>query len=190
MTRRQRMPGRMPRRATDRVDAVADRVLAVLGLLAVVIAVAAGWGAAARVVERSQAEAATRTRVLAVLQAPAPVKPAPYGGATAMVRVPAVWTAPNGLTRQDAVPVRTGLPAGARVPIWVDPDGAPAAAPVQASDAVVEGVVAALGVLTLGSFLLGAAWSGVRHLTGVRNAAAWAREWEQVEPRWRRDLHS
>jgi hypothetical protein len=53
---------------------------------------------------------------------------------------------------------------------------------------VVGGITAGFGVLCAGGTLLAAMWFAVRGLTARSNARRWGREWEQVEPGWRRHL--
>jgi hypothetical protein len=70
----------------------------------------------------------------------------------------------------------------------VDAEGEAVARPVSPQNAVVGGITAAFGVLCAGGTLLAAMWFGVRELTARHNARGWEREWEQVEPDWRRRL--
>jgi len=74
--------------------------------------------------------------------------------------------------------------AGTTVPVWVDRAGRIAPASPGALDAVAVGVVVGLGITGAGGLLLVLAWTSLRHAVEVRNAAAWAREWETVEPEW------
>ena len=70
------------------------------------------------------------------------------------------------------------------MPIWVDREGRHAPAPPTRVDAVVLGVVAAVGVVVVGCLALAGTWLGVRSWIRALNTAAWAREWALVEPEW------
>ena len=94
------------------------------------------------------------------------------------------YTDGAGRVHEAEVPA-TGPPsAGTTVPMWVDRAGRPAAAPPGALEAVVHGAVVGLGIAGAGGLLLIVAWMGLRHAVDARNATAWAREWETVEPEW------
>ena len=58
----------------------------------------------------------------------------------------------------------------------------------RSAEAVASGIGAALTVVALSWAMLSLVWSTVRRLTAARNAAAWARQWARVEPRWRRSV--
>ncbi|OLT00073.1 hypothetical protein BJF90_07155 [Pseudonocardia sp. CNS-004] len=79
-------------------------------------------------------------------------------------------------------------PAGTEVEVWVDAAGEAVSRPMTPLTTVIGGITTALGVLCAGGSLLAAMWFGVRGLTARRNARGWEREWEQVEPDWRRHL--
>jgi hypothetical protein len=66
----------------------------------------------------------------------------------------------------------------------VDRSGAVTAAPVRGLDVVAGAVTGAGGVLAVGAGVLGGIWLGVRWAVLRLDSARWAREWEQVEPRW------
>ena len=74
--------------------------------------------------------------------------------------------------------------AGTTVPVWVDRAGRLAPAVPGAHDAVVVGAKVGLGAAFTGGLLLVLAWLAVEDFVDQRNGAAWAREWEKVEPLW------
>jgi hypothetical protein len=53
---------------------------------------------------------------------------------------------------------------------------------------VAFGISATITVVALSWAVLSLVWSTVCRLTAARNAAAWARQWARVEPRWRRSV--
>jgi hypothetical protein len=178
--------GRLPRRRTDRVEDVAAVVLASVAIVMGLVAFWVGRAGQTAQMERAVAEAAERVPVRVVLLAPAEVLPAVDGVGTPIpVQVPARWTAPDGSERLGVVTVGFRSPAGTELPKWVDRrTGGIVAPPVPAAGAGWVGVLGGLGVALVGWLVLGCAWWGVLRWTGVRNDAAWAREWADIEPRW------
>jgi hypothetical protein len=89
-----------------------------------------------------------------------------------------------GRTREGALWL-TGAPlVGTSVQVWVDRAGQLAPAVPGAQDAVVVGATVGLGAAFTGGPLLVLAWLAIEDLVDQRNGAAWAREWEKVEPLW------
>jgi hypothetical protein len=184
---RHSVAGRLPRRASDRVEDAVAWVLIVAGLLLVVVAGVFGLGVYGRESERAELEIASRSQVRAVLIEDAQLVSGELGERLP-VRALARWTDRNGLEHSRAVDVGRAAPAGTEVEVWVDAEGEAVARPVSPQNAVVGGITAAFGVLCAGGTLLAAMWFGVRELTARHNARGWEREWEQVEPDWRRRL--
>ncbi|WP_221321212.1 hypothetical protein [Actinoplanes sp. L3-i22] len=98
----------------------------------------------------------------------------------------AIWTAPDGSSRNGIVQATVSDRAGTRIPIWVDRSGALRAPPVHhdpAAQAVAIGIAVFLCVA--------AAFAGLhriaRALLDRRRERAWTREWLEVGPRWSRD---
>jgi hypothetical protein len=189
-------------RPTDRAEDLAAWLLTALGLLAVVGAVAVGLAAHDAALRPGRTDDLTAVR--AVLLTDVPVAPAAARRVPQDVpRTTVAWTTPEGTVRTGELVVRRPLGAGTEITAWVDragrltwsgtctpplPVGGPDLCdpPSRGPEAVAFGVVAAL-VTAVGAWLvLVLAWSGVRRVTAARNAAAWAREWAHVEPRWSR----
>jgi hypothetical protein len=179
--------GRLPRRASDRVEDAVAWVLMVAGLLLVVVAVVTGLGVYGRESARAELESSSRSQVRAVLLEDAQLLTGALGEQLP-VRAPARWTDGNGIEHSGVVDVAGVKPAGTEVEVWVDAAGEAVSRPMTPLTTVIGGITTAIGVLCAGGSLLAAMWFGVRGLTARRNARGWEREWEQVEPGWRRHL--
>ncbi len=167
---------RARRRGTDRVEDAVAWLLTALALITALGALAVGVAGYSEGMNRVRAEAAERRAVLAVLAEPTTSLGPP--------QVRATWTGRDGAPVTAPVPVRGQLPAGAPVRVWLDARGHVTGAPMDPGNAVVVGWVRGVLVALCGWSLLALAWAGVRRLLAARNAAAWAREWERVEPSW------
>ncbi len=148
---------------------------------------AVGWAARSAAAER-QAERSWR-QVSAVLLGSASLSASADGFGSSSWGL-ARWTAPNGRTRRGVVPVRIGLTAGQRAPVWVDRAGAPTGPP-QSRRAVLAREVgaAAVGSLALGILLLCVAGAG-RWTLDRRRLAGWETAWATVAPQWTRRFRS
>lgn len=174
---RRRRPVRSARRrATDRVEDAVAWLLTALALITTLAAFAVGQSGYGQAMDRVRAETADRTMVRAVL----------VDQATAFgpQQVGARWPGPGGVVVTGQVRVRERRPAGAEVLVWFDGEGRVADAPMQPSAAVAAGWIRGVLAALSGWSLLALLWVGVRRLVASRNAAAWAREWERVEPSW------
>lgn len=123
-------------------------------------------------------------QVDAVLLRPAP--PQYYGyGSMATFWVAGRWRAPSGVTREGMVPTRTGVPAGAKVSIWVDWAGrVTGRRPLTVDMVKVRTVLAGfLSVAGLGLALL-IVTGLLRLLLNRRRMAYWGIEWACFGPRW------
>jgi len=145
-------------------------------------------GLAAHQAAHGHAGAASPVR--AVLLADAPPPPAvDQRVPSPRLRAAVAWTGPDGAGHVASVSVAPGLPAGSAVTLWVDGAGRVMADPAERSaEAWAFGISAGLTVVALSWALLTLAWSAVCRVTASCNAAGWAREWAQVEPRWRRSV--
>ncbi|HEX9065280.1 MAG TPA: hypothetical protein VF843_09235 [Streptosporangiaceae bacterium] len=122
--------------------------------------------------------------VSAVLLQPPP--PQFYGyGSMSTYWVPGRWRAPSGTVRSGMIPVRSGIPAGGRVSIWVDQSGAQTGrhpmttAMVRMRSMLVElGTVAGLGLVLCA--LAGLAAAALNR----RRMIAWGIDWACFGPRW------
>ncbi|MEU0511582.1 MULTISPECIES: Rv1733c family protein [Amycolatopsis] len=169
-------------RAWDRAEAavLATAVLAALAAVPVAGVVVSEVRAAETAVSRQQ-QAERREVEAVVLDVTPPSPDSDDGTATA------VWRLPDGSDRTGTVPVGRGTGPGDRVPVWVDPAGEPAPAPLTAGNALTvalaAGFLAWLGVVvTLGS-LVALVRAGLDRL----RLAAWEREWSELgsdKTRW------
>jgi hypothetical protein len=179
--------GPLPRRATDRVEDAVAWVLTAAALLLVVIAGVTGLATYGRESARAELESGSRSPVRAVLLEDAQLVVGELGERLP-IRAMARWTDRNGLDHSGVLDVGYAELAGSEVEVWVDAAGMVVSRPVRPLNAVVGGIAAGFGVLCAGGTLLVATWLGVRGLTARRNAGHWEREWEQMEPEWRRRL--
>lgn len=175
---------RVPRRATDWVEAAAACVLVGVGLAATAVALVMGLRVCADGFKQAQAESA-RTRITAVLldDVTVAVEGREDGPAT-LVSVPVHWKGRGGVEHTGVAQVHGPLRAGDRVTVWVDPDGHLVGSPVTADDVVLIAIVS-VGLFLIAAFtLLAATWCAVQRWTLARNCAGWEREWESIEPLW------
>jgi hypothetical protein len=177
----------LPRRGTDRVEDAAAWLLSALGLLALLSAVLTGARYHSAALERGTGDAASRHVVEAVLlEAVPPGLAGVETGTRPLVTVPARYVDRRGVEHVAPVTVRRELPAGARVPVWVDADGRVAPAPMSATSALATALAVGVCVAAALAVLLLLTWFALRAVLGRINAAAWAREWTRVEPQWTR----
>jgi hypothetical protein len=173
----------LPRRRTDRVEDGLAWALTAVGLFVLFLSVLAGAWAGAEAAERGRAAENERARVEAVVLHDAP-------GHDQESDADAVrWTSVRYIDRSGGIhevdlSVMDQPLAGSTVPVWVDRAGRLASAPPGALDSVVVGAMVGLGIAAIGALLLVTTWIGLRHQLDVRNGAAWACEWEKVEPGW------
>jgi hypothetical protein len=179
--------GRLPRRATDRVEDTVAWALIAAALLLIVIAGVTGLGVHGRVTERAELENRLTSRASAVLLEDAQVVTG-AGGVSVPAQVEARWTDRNGREHSGLLVADRSEPAGAAVDVWIDARGEITSPPVQPDYALAAAVAAAVGVVCAGGSLLIASWFGVRFLTGLVNARRWEQEWARVEPQWRRNI--
>jgi hypothetical protein len=173
---------RLRRRCTDRLEDAAAWVLTALGMFVLLLSVLVGVRTGAEAAEHARVSEHERVRVEAEVLHEAAVPDQDSDADLDWVSVRYIDGA--GRVHEAEVPA-TGPPsAGTTVPMWVDRAGRPAAAPPGALEAVVLGAVVGLGIAAAGGLLLIGAWMGLRRAVGARNATAWAREWETVEPEW------
>ncbi|MEZ0090888.1 hypothetical protein [Streptacidiphilus sp. EB129] len=110
----------------------------------------------------------------------------PYDDGTATVLAQVRWTGSGGTARQDVSQVPKWALVGDRVRIQLDASGAIAAPPASAGDS--EGNAVVIALLTLFGAATGVAAVGTfaRCRLDRADEAAWAAEWEVVEPLWTR----
>jgi hypothetical protein len=165
-------------RRWDRLEAGFVLVAILLSLGTVPVAVAIGSRIHAEALATSAEQQATRVPGTAVLLAAAPDA---IGQSSAIKTEPvrATWPLADGSHRTGIVDAVPGTAAGSEVPIWLDPAGNPASAPMTRDDALGLGVAIAMAV-----------WFGAVALSGLlvwlarvvldrRRAEEWASEWQQ-----------
>ncbi|MDX2702373.1 hypothetical protein PV350_05850 [Streptomyces sp. PA03-6a] len=107
-----------------------------------------------------------------------------YTGSSGTVRATVRWTAPDGVAHVGSARVEPNSRTGSTTPVWVDRHDEirePLLTPVQAEvQGQVFGVFAATGA---GGLVLAGRWA-VRLRIDRHRAAAWEREWAEVEPSW------
>jgi hypothetical protein len=179
--RRMLAGGNTLRRPVDRLEGAL--LMALLAVFAVAVAVASIVGG--RMYQAQRAAAASLRPATAVLMQPGP----PADSLPRVGQVRASWSAPGsgqqaGVLTTATVPGIVGAPAGARIPIWLNRLGEPAAAAsgqaVMAIYALVTGgaVVAIAGVALLAAYAMG------RHALDWRRLAAWETAWARTGPSW------
>ena len=123
--------------------------------------------------------------VTAVLQESVPGPLMTANGANSWLTwVHARWTA-DGRSRAGLIPAVSGSPAGATVPVWLDPAGhvqIPPLTAAQARDRVITAATAALAVLAVVLAGLGLV---ARCVINRKRLAAWEAAWQLTGPRWR-----
>jgi len=178
--------GRLPRRATDRVEDIAAWVLTAGALLVIVGACLTGLTVHGDDGDDAASDGSmSRTRV--VLLEDAVVATGEYG-LHHLVPTPVRWVDRAGAEHTGSVVMTSSAAAGTEVVVWVDATGTITGPPVRPMNPVLGGVVAATGVLCAGGAALAVLWLGVRAVTGRLNSRRWAREWARVEPLWRRTV--
>ncbi|AIJ23142.1 Rv1733c family protein [Amycolatopsis methanolica] len=123
----------------------------------------------------------TRTAVTATLLADAP-PPAGYPE-SGTARVEAEWPLPAGGTATGEVTAPRGAVAGDAAPIWIDENGEPAAPPVTAETAVVNGVTT--GALSWAAVmaLCGLGFWLYRRVLDRRRRDDWSGAWDRFDSR-------
>jgi hypothetical protein len=172
--------GRLPRRATDRVEDAAAWVLTAAALFVLLGAVLGGVGVYSGAVDRARTAAHDLTLVAAVLVDAS----VPIGAPGSLTMRSAHYVDAAGAEHDIDVTVVGSPPAGETVRAWVNREGRVVEAPLTLFDAVVVGASAGVGIAILGCLVLGSAWLGLRRWLDHRNAADWAREWDRIEPEW------
>jgi hypothetical protein len=172
------LPDRNPlRRRADRLEFAVLAVLITFFLAgAPLIALAAGHWAYANAMRAARAQHASRHQVTAVLEQGGPQRDAaeaPYSAGLAQVRVPAIWTAPDGVVRTGEIVAGAGHARGSTVTVWTDRAGTLTSPPLAgwqvAEHAALAGAVAVTG---FAGALIGAGVLARRALDR-RRLAAW-----------------
>lgn len=178
------------RRAADRdgnplcrpVDRARSRLLVVVALT-LVLSVVLGLLVALTVLSSMQVQA-HRTALHRHQVTATTLTAASGNAALTTAAVQAAWDYPQGGHRTGVIQVAGGTASGARVPLWLDDDGNPAAAPPQGGQLETTAALYGLGAFAAAGT---AVWTGrvVRgRMLDRRAERSWEPDWEQVEPLW------
>jgi len=168
------------RRPVDRLEGA--MVMGLLAVFAVAVAVASIVGG--RMYQAQQAAASLRPAT-AVLAQSGP----PDGSLPRLGQVRASWNAQGGGERSGVlttttVPGIVGAAAGARIPIWLNRLGQPAAPSSGQSVMMIYALVAGGAMAAIAGVALLAAYAVGRHALDRRRLAAWEIAWARTGPAW------
>lgn len=184
---RQALPGRNElATAGDRLEGFVLVLAAVVALVAVPVAAAAGSEFYTRQSAQAVIEQQTRYRAKAVLivDAPLVVGSAGPGGVVRSVPVPATWLAPDGATRHGTVRAQSEAKAGTTVPIWVERNGDLIQAPLSTGGAAFNAIVVAV-LLWIGAVgAMSLLYLVTRYAHKRSRMRRWAWEWERIARDW------
>ncbi|WP_431895243.1 Rv1733c family protein [Nonomuraea sp. bgisy101] len=185
--RRYRPDDNALRRPSDRLEAAALAVTAILLVLSVWPAVLV----AEHVSEQERKDAAERHHVLATLLEDALAIPLSLGrGASPGKRVAVRWVTPEGEQRTGTVALQKAAGKGSTVRVWIDGAGELTTPPPT------PGTIGFTSISTAVLVVMGAAWVlyggflGFRRALDRRRYAGWDRAWAQANARWRRPHQS
>ena len=178
--------GRNPlRRRVDRLEAGLLMTTLLAALLVVPGAAAVGTTISNRAERSATAERAEVHPVRArTLEKTAESIPASPGLTTTTVRVG--WLDSSGSPREGKADVLIGTTVGTELTIWLDQAGAITNAPRAPADDAALVIAVGLTLPFVAWPLLLALFLLARRPLERRRAEQWAREWEQVSPRWTR----
>ena len=170
------------RRPVDRIEGA---VLVVLSA-AFLVAVFAGSIIGAHTYQAQGAASAGLRPAVAVLSQAGPL----FRSSMARLgQAEARWPDPGGSEQSGVLTTATapgiaGAAAGARIPVWLDRSGQPAAPPV-GQDAMIVNALAASAVVTgAAAMTLLASYGLCRLVLDQRRLAAWESAWSLTGPRW------
>lgn len=170
-------------RSHDRWEGALVLFVALLAWLVVPIAAAVGTEVYTTGAAEARAEAGTRHLVEATLVRDAGTK---VDGVQWRTKMPASarWHTPDGRLHFGEPEVPIGLRSGETTEIWVDSDGAPAAAPHAPGEVLAQGVGAGFALLVAAVGALALLLRFGRKLIDRARWEVWAREWTAVAPAW------
>jgi hypothetical protein len=178
--------GRNPlRRRVDRLESA----LLLGALVAALLAIPAAAALGTTIRNRSEHTAAQQRAELHPVQARTlenATKAVPSALGQISTRVRVIWFDASGSPREGSADVLIGTEAGTELTIWLDRAEAMARAPREPADSAALGVAAGVTMPMLAWLLLWGLFRLARLLLDRRRAQDWAREWEQVSPRWTR----
>src|SRR4051794_16639127 len=178
--------GRNPlRRRGDRLEAGLLMTTLLAALLVVPAAAAVGTTISNRAERSATAERAKVHPVRArTLENTAGSVPASPGLTITTVRVG--WLDSSGAPHEGKADVLIGTTVGTELTIWLDQAGAITDAPRAPADDATVGIAVGLTIPFVAWPMLLALFLLARRPLDRRRAEQWAREWEQVSPRWTR----
>ncbi len=170
------------RRPVDRIEGAVLVVLSAAFLAAV--AVASVLGAHTYQSQRA-ASVGLRPAVAVLVQA----GPFYYGGQAQLGKAEARWRAPGGGEQSGVLTTATapgiiGAAAGARIPVWLDRSGQPAASPGGQVAMIVNALAAGAAVAGGAGIALLISYALCRLALNRRRLAAWESAWSLTGPRW------
>ncbi|RSM85148.1 hypothetical protein DMH04_17755 [Kibdelosporangium aridum] len=180
--------GRNPlRRRSDRIESSVLTGMVALLIAVVPIAIQLNEDSYQSGLRAAEHRTTTLVQTTAILQEDAPPLDGPaVRGPVQKPKVRAVWTAADGTAREGLLEVRSGTPAGMRIPVWTDRFGALTSAPMTPLDVRSHAVVAAAALVSAWVLVLMIVFYVVRKVLDHYRLRAWEDEWGQVEPKWRR----
>jgi hypothetical protein len=169
------------RRRTDRAESVIVFLLSAVFLAAVAAAPYLG----ARIYQSEAAHAPHLHPAVAVLSQSGPAGDyvPGYGQAAARWRMPdGQWR--SGTLTTDTAPGISGAPAGARVRVWLNGSGVPAAPPGTSAGRVFTAVLLAMDAIGGAALVMFGVYWLCRRVLDRRRLAAWESDWALTGPRW------
>jgi len=169
------------RRPVDRLEGAL--LVALCAVFGVAVAVAAILGT--HTGQSQRAAAAGLHPVTAVLVRPGP----PAGSLPRAGQAQARWPAPGGGERSGVLSTATapgivGAAAGARVPVWLNRSGQPAAPPPGAAVRIIYALVTGGAAAAIAAVALLIAYALGRHALDRRRLAGWETAWARTGPSW------
>ena len=79
-----------------------------------------------------------------------------------------------------------GEPAGAKVPVWLDPTGTPATPPQGAGGMLIGATMAGLALAATAAVVLTVCYRGCQRVLDRRRIADWSSDWAITGPQWSR----
>ena len=172
------------KRTSDRLEFLARVVLTSVLLWAVAIALAVATASYAQGRSEVTTQAAEKEQVVAELVDDAAVQKGGPEGVSDVAQATAVWIAPSGVERTEAISVPAAARAGSSLTIWVDQDGDRTTRPLSSGDVVGSTVgIAFLTYLCISMVAVGA-YRLFRMQLDRGRSRRWAAEWAVVEPKW------
>ncbi|MET8473498.1 hypothetical protein ABZY90_22615 [Streptomyces sp. NPDC006422] len=177
------------RRGSDAVEGWAALLLGLLALLVAPAAgAAAGWAAHADAAAHARVQAAQRQQVRAELVEDAPDYVPSSSGVQNTVTYPVKvrWSDDGRHTVVRTVPVSAGLDRGDRATVWLDQRGRVTTEPWGSEAIWARALTAAFLVTATTATLALLTRFALRRVLDRRRLADWEREWRRVGPEWSR----